>query len=157
MYLKKLAILSLCVLSASCARDGASDSYDAITNRFDHAYTTPQDQYKTGYRYLLGQDTPKDYAKAISYFQKAADQGNRYAQNELGYLYAAGKGVRQSYTIAASWYEKAASQNLASAQYSLGVLYAHGLGMPANKEKAIALFRQSAAQGFAPAQHVLNQ
>ncbi|MDR3490626.1 MAG: tetratricopeptide repeat protein [Gammaproteobacteria bacterium] len=153
MFLKKLVIVSLCILCASCASERYT--YESLANRFDHVYSG-QDEYKMGYRYLLGQDTPKNYPKAISYFRKSANQDNKYAENELGYLYAAGKGVPQNYATAASWYGKAAAQNLASAQYSLGVLYAHGLGVSANKEKALGLFKQSAAQGFLPAQRVLQ-
>jgi TPR repeat protein len=49
-----------------------------------------------------------DYAEAVKWFQKAANQGNAIGQSSLGVMYQHGKGVPQDYAEAAKWYRKAA-------------------------------------------------
>jgi TPR repeat protein len=53
---------------------------------------------------------PRDLEKAADLYQKAADQGNAYAQNELGWLYEYGEGVPEDFKKARELYQKAASQ-----------------------------------------------
>lgn len=43
----------------------------------------PDAQYNLGYRYENGLDVPKDEAKALDFYQKAADQGHSEAKNRL--------------------------------------------------------------------------
>jgi len=148
--LKKIILLLTAMLAlASCAKNVDIYGYDKTM------YDTPENQYKMGYRYLLGQGRPINYAEALKYFNGAADQGNRYAQSELGYLFAAGKGVTQSYAKAIFWYTKAADQGLAAAQYNLGVIYLNGLGTHVDKVRANDYFHRAAEQGFEPAQKVI--
>jgi TPR repeat protein len=59
---------------------------------------------------------------AAKWYQKAADQGNATAQNNLGVLYQNGQGVEQSEEMAAKWYQKAADQGYAIAQNNLEML-----------------------------------
>ncbi len=54
----------------------------------------------------------QDYYSAASWYQKAAIQGNAYAQFNLGFLYAYGRGVEQDYSQALYWYQKAADQGM---------------------------------------------
>ena len=51
----------------------------------------------------------QDYAKAVSWCRKAAEQGYTPAQNVLGELYAEGKGVPQDYVLAHMWFNLSAS------------------------------------------------
>jgi TPR repeat protein len=44
----------------------------------------------------------------VSWYRKAAEQGNAKAQNNLGIIYATGKGVPQDYVIAHMWFNLAA-------------------------------------------------
>lgn len=113
------------------------------------------DDYQLGMRYLLGKGVKQDYQTASEHFEKAANRGNPYAQNELAYLYAFGKGVPQDYAAALSWYQKAANQGLASAQYNLGLMYDKGIGTPVNKMEARKWFQQAANRGFDPARQAL--
>jgi TPR repeat protein len=49
---------------------------------------------------LTGEQTAqacKDYAQAMNWFRKAADQGNSRAQQNIGGLYEKGLGVNQDY------------------------------------------------------------
>jgi hypothetical protein len=79
--------------------------------------------------YEIGKGVPKDQAVAISWYRKAADQGDDLAQESLGIIYQYGRGVPQDYSTAASWYRKAAEQGDASAQGRLGLLYSNGQGV----------------------------
>ena len=54
---------------------------------------------------------PQDYAKAVEWYTKAAEQGHARAQNNLGDCYEKGTGVFQSDLWAIYWYNKAAEQN----------------------------------------------
>ena len=65
----------------------------------------------------------KDYANALTFFQRAADGGNADALNNLGVMYHYGEGVTKDYTKAAELYRKAAEKNHAKALYNLGILY----------------------------------
>ena len=53
-----------------------------------------------------------DYAAAVSWFLKAAEQGLAVAQYNLGVTYGEGHGVPRDHAAAVSWYGKAAEQGL---------------------------------------------
>jgi TPR repeat protein len=97
-----------------------------------------------------------DLGKVAELYQKAADQGNAYAQFNLGWLYENGQGVQKDLGKAAEFYQKAADQGFDNAEYNLGVLYANGRGVQKDLRKAAELFQKAADQGFAPAQHNLG-
>ena len=59
--------------------------------------------------YRDGQGVVLDYALAMIWFRKAADQGDAVAQNNLGTMYDHGQGVPQDYAQAHMWYNLAAS------------------------------------------------
>ena len=96
-------------------------------------------QYNLGLIYENGPGVPQDYAEAVRWYRKAADQGLANAQYNLGYIYAGGQGVPQDYAEAMRWYRKAADQGVASAQYNLGYMYANGQGVPAELHRSGAL------------------
>ena len=60
--------------------------------------------------YYFGEGVKQDYAKALEWFQKAAEQGYATAQNNLGSMYYNGQGVKVNYAKAAEWFQKAAQQ-----------------------------------------------
>ena len=45
-------------------------------------------QFSLGYLYSQGEEVVQDYAKALEWYRKAADQGNNVAQLFLGISYA---------------------------------------------------------------------
>src|SRR5690606_21565069 len=61
-----------------------------------------------------GQGIPQDYAQAVTWFHRAAEQGHAGAMNNLGVMYEFGRGVVQNFVQAHKWY------NLAAASYPLG-------------------------------------
>lgn len=73
-------------------------------------------QDNVGAAYLEGIGVIQDYAKAVEWNQKAAEQGNSGAQYLLGGCYEEGKGVVKDYAKAVEWYQKAAAQGDAEAQ-----------------------------------------
>src|SRR5215212_7020428 len=53
----------------------------------------PIAQVNFGLMHENGHSVPKDYAAAVSWYRKAAEQGNARGQNKLGNMYARGLGV----------------------------------------------------------------
>ena len=94
----------------------------------------------------------KDYAEAVKWYRKAAEQGYAYAQYSLGYCYECGKGVSVDYAEAVKWYRKAAEQGDASAQFSLGYCYKNGQGVTQDYAEAVKWYMKAAEQGYARAQ-----
>ena len=60
--------------------------------------------------YDQGEGVKQDYAEAVRWYRKAADQGDADAQFCLGVMYYNGNGVKQDYAEAVRWYFKAAEQ-----------------------------------------------
>src|SRR5262245_39820250 len=92
----------------------------------------------------------------IANYQKAADQGNAAAQNNLGVQYENGQGVTKDLGKAAELYQKAADQGDATAQRHLGFLYENGQGVAKDLGKAAELYQKAADQGEAWAQNNLS-
>jgi TPR repeat protein len=88
-----------------------------------------------------------DYAEAVKWFRKAAEQGNAGAQNNLGSCYQNGHGVTNDYVEALKWYRKAAEQGLGTAQVNLGSMYRDGKGVETNYTEAAKWLRKAAEQG----------
>jgi hypothetical protein len=80
--------------------------------------------------YMTGQGVPQDYAQAVAWSRKAAEQGEPVSQANLGRMYAEGQGVPQDYEQALVWYRKAAEQGNARGQLGLGMMYGTGRGVP---------------------------
>jgi uncharacterized caspase-like protein len=60
--------------------------------------------------YENGRGVNQDYAEALKWYRKAADQGYADGQYALGFMYENGRGVTQDYAEALKWYRKAADQ-----------------------------------------------
>ena len=97
--------------------------------------------------YQMGRGVPKDSAKAIEWFTKAAMLGFSTAQFNLGFAYGNGEGVAQDYSQAMKWYRLAAVQGLADAQFNLGLMYANGQGVPQDDISAHLWLNLAASQG----------
>jgi TPR repeat protein len=57
--------------------------------------------------YYEGRGVPRDYAEALRWHRKAADQSNAGAQLNLGLIYVYGQGVPQSHVQAYMWFNLA--------------------------------------------------
>ncbi|KAK3837556.1 MAG: hypothetical protein J3R72DRAFT_525856 [Linnemannia gamsii] len=99
----------------------------------------------------------REYAEAMVWYWKAAEQGYAAAQCNIGELYYEGIGVSQDFTEAMIWFRKAAEQGYAAAQNHIGYLYREGLGVSQDQTKAITWFRKDAEQGHAVAQRIINK
>jgi len=114
---------------------------------------TPAQMNTMGDNYYYGRNgKEKDYAEAVKWYRKAAEQGDADGQCNLGVMYENGYGVTQDYAEAVKWYRKAAEQGYARAQCSLGVMYQSGNGVTWDNEEALKWYRKAAEQGYARAQ-----
>ncbi|MGZ3308110.1 MAG: tetratricopeptide repeat protein, partial [Xanthobacteraceae bacterium] len=104
-------------------------------------------QNNLGEMYEKGKGVPQDYAAAVSWYRKAADQDNAYAQNNLADMYREGNGVPEDYAAAVSWYRKAADGGDDRAQRLLGLMYESGKGVPQDPVIALHWFNLAAGQG----------
>jgi len=113
-------------------------------------------QESLGYIYQVGNyRTPEDIATSFSWYSKAADQGDTFAQVNVGVDYFTGHGVQQDYTQAVAWLTKAADQGDANAQLYMGIAYFTGHGVQQDYIQAVAWLTKAAEQGNAAAEHNL--
>ncbi len=113
-------------------------------------------QNNLGSMYYHGKGVPKDLAKAVEWYQKAAAQGNADAQRNLGSMYNHGKGVPKDLAKAVELYQKAAAQGNSHGQNNLALMYLNGEGVPRDLAKAVELYQKAAAQGNVAAQFSLG-
>ncbi len=97
--------------------------------------------------YGEGRAVPQEYAEAVKWYRRAAEQGDARAQNNLGIMYDECRGVPQDDAEALKWYRRAAEQGHALAQSQLGVMYGNGRGVPQDYVQAHLWFNLSAAHG----------
>jgi TPR repeat protein len=72
--------------------------------------------------YYKGAGVPQDYAEAVRWSRKAAEQGEAGAQFNLGWMYTNGHGVPQDYVKAYMWLNLAAAQGNALAQTNKSIV-----------------------------------
>ena len=90
-----------------------------------------------------------DYGTALVKFNRAAQQGNSDAQNNLGFMYLNGMGVAQDYKEAVRWFRMAAAQGNAYSQSHLGRMYRNGWGVAQNYTESVHWYTLAAEQGIA--------
>jgi Sel1 repeat len=96
--------------------------------------------------YNEGVGVPQDYAQALMWYSKAADQGVATAKSNIGLMYANGQGMPQDYGQALIWLRKAADHGDAAAQNNLGLLYENGQGVPEDYRRADMWFNLAASR-----------
>jgi hypothetical protein len=89
----------------------------------------------------------KNEALAANWFERAATQGNAYAQKVLADMYAQGRGVPRNLRLAADWREKAAKRGNVEAQLLLGKMYLNGEGVDKDQSKAERWLERAATEG----------
>jgi len=108
--------------------------------------------------YLHGDAThAKNEALAANWFEKAAEQGNAYAQKMLGDLYEQGRGVPKNLKLSADWREKSANRGNTEAQLMLGKMYLNGSGVNRDQDKAEGWLNRAAVAGNSEAQFLLGK
>jgi len=78
---------------------------------------------------------PKDFAKAFSWYEKAAKQKKAYAQYSVAWCYAHGEGVKQNFDKAVSLYKKAIKNGYDRAQQDLDNLLQTRKGSNGGRKK----------------------
>jgi Sel1 repeat len=108
----------------------------------------PGAQCVVGQAYLKGDGAPKDLTKALQWFRKAAEAGNKEGQRELGHALAEGQGTPVDVVEAYQWLSVAAAKGDKAAQEELAVL-TRKLSpdqLRQGRERAAVFARQSASQ-----------
>jgi TPR repeat protein len=107
-------------------------------------------------RYVRGDGVPKDYAEAVKWIRKSAEQDYAEGQRQLANAYFNGRGVEKDYGRAFEWYEQAAKQGNIEAESGLGVCYQFGYGVQRNLPEANDWYRKAAQLNNAYAQNNLG-
>jgi TPR repeat protein len=95
-----------------------------------------QAQYELGMCYRSGRCGNIDYALALTWLQKAADQGLADAQLKVGEIYLGGYGATIDKPLAMQWLLKSAEQKNGKAQYGLWQVYNADIWFNGNGAKA---------------------
>jgi hypothetical protein len=89
------------------------------------------------------------WTKALSFLERAVEQGVADAQSLCAQIYTAGdRGVPQNWATAAKWWRKAAAAGEEDAQWKIGQCYYYGRGVDRDVAQAKVWFRKAAAQGY---------
>jgi len=83
-------------------------------------YEDAEVQFHLGLKFASGTGAGLDYAQAVEWYRKAAEQNHFLAQFNLGMMYAYGQGVARDAVQSRMWLGKAAHQGDAGAQFHLG-------------------------------------
>lgn len=89
----------------------------------------------------------KKFAEAVSWYRKAAAQGEANAMRNLGVCYLDGKGLTKEPAEAADWFRKAADLGNKDAPDDLGDLYLDGIGVTKDEATAVDWYRKGAERG----------
>ena len=109
---------------------------------------TPAEQYQIGFEYTLGSETrQKDYKKAISYLEPAAESGDISSQYLLASLYKLGAGGKPDYNKSFALFQKAAAGGMDDAKCEVAEHYLEGKGTEKNEKLAIDMLTRLADSG----------
>lgn len=151
LFISLLTVLLLTL--AGCGEQVSGSKNEAAVQVVTAKELTPEEkfaetkeQYNLGVRYATGEGVPKDAAKAVELFKKAAAQGNVDAEFYLGVMYINGDGVPKAEAKAFEWYLKAAAQGYVAAQQNVGIMYGDGRGVSRDPIRAYTWLILAAAQ-----------
>lgn len=169
--MKKRLLSLLVFLTAVLACWGQSENASASLDMLRH-YTSsdfnalfqlaksgnPTAENALGTAYLFGTGQQQDDAKAMAWFQRAANHHLASAQNNIGVMYQRGRGrsIIRDQAEAAKWFRKSAENGNIRGQYNLGHALLHGEGVPQNCEEAMKWLMVAAIKGDAAAQSDLG-
>ena len=112
--------------------------------------------FEKGCKYYFGKDTPVNYKKAYTYFNKSAKDGFAPAQYNLGIMYLNSQGVDKDVQKAISNFMLASDQNYANAQVQLGNLYFNGEEITKDLDKALSFYKDACKNGSQDACKMVN-
>jgi len=73
-----------------------------------------------------GKGVEQNYAEAVKWNRKAAEQGHAIAQYHLGREYYTGQGIEKDLAEAVKWFRKAAEQGNQEAKWTLSMIEKEG-------------------------------
>ncbi len=115
----------------------------------------PAAQHELAIRYLQGKGFEADTLKALSWMQKAAEQGFDLASYNLGIFTMNGWGTAWNPFDSYRHFQKAATKAMPEAQFVLGLILTENLVVAQNWAEAYALIKKAALQDFEPAKKAL--
>lgn len=113
-------------------------------------------QNTIGDLYMSEKAGERDFSQATTWFKKAAEQGNAYAQTRLGIIHQYGLGTEADTDLANAYYKQAAEANYAPAQLQIGLTYQQGIGKPIDNQVATQWFAKALKNGSDAAQGHLD-
>ena len=145
-----------------------------------------KDQYAFGMEYLFVATSPKEYAEAVEWIRKAAEQDDVAAQSQLADFFIYHKSVLDpagqdvfvfaavaslyketdefvvvgkegSYDEGVKWARKAADKGDRRSQYLLGLAFSNGHGVAKDYATALQWYRKAAEQGDAEALNAIGE
>ena len=108
--------------------------------------------FKLGQLYQRGDVVEQNYAKAIEFYQKAAELKYDEALFALGRCYYFGIGVKQNYNEAMNYFLKSAKNGNSKSQEFVAQMYYDGSGVEQNYYKAFDYYFKAAAGNNGSAQ-----
>ena len=133
------------------------EDYDTAMEYYNKALESDEQLFIASARchignvYYNGRGVEQDYAKALEWYEKAADLGNSSAMNQIGNLYGHGLGVELDYAQALEWLEKSADLGNSDAMNNIAYMYYDGLGVEQDYTQALEWFEKSADLGVSDA------
>ena len=101
--------------------------------------------------YRRGYGTSRDMAKAVQWYQRAADQNEPSAMYNLGVHLRDGIGVSADQEAATQWFEKAARKGHTAAMLNLGLRLFKGKGIARDRVTGYAWVQKAAGKANIPA------
>ncbi len=109
-----------------------------------------------GTLYERGIGTPRNFVKALEWYEKAAGTGMAEAYYNVGVCYEVGMGNSGDEQKAFTNFEKSAELGLPQGYYKLATLYFTGFGVPKNESWGVELLNRAAASGHMTAANDLG-
>ena len=121
-------------------------SEETVFNVQEIESTDPKDpdtQFELAQHYFKGSGIKQDYAKALDWYAKAAEQGHAGAMFKVGQCFYKGLGTDEDRAEALKWYEKAGDSGHSQAAFTAGNMYYTGDGTEKDIYKAKAWLEKS--------------
>ena len=118
-----------------------------FSKTFAAGFTGAQAMEEFGTMHRDGLGVKQDYAKAMTWYRKAAAKGDGIAMKNIGFMYYHGDGVTKDRRVAAEWALKAAKKNDKNGMFLYGVLLYEGDGIPKDTKAGIEWLQKSAKLG----------
>lgn len=166
--MKPLALCLLALLPAAARAQGDEREYpiDIISSigqdpsqiDLDPHVTDAEEQFQRGLRALEGEGREMNYAEAVAWFRRAADQKHPAATYYIGKLYEEAPGMSRDHEAALGWWFRAADLGNARAQREVALHYASGDvegRIKPDFARAVSWYRKAAEQGDAQSMTML--